>query len=57
MESSPWDGDGNNILILPSILSIIPNQAINTMYSELEDLKFTAAGESVEAGSGEDEVQ
>jgi hypothetical protein len=40
MESSPWDGDGNKILILPSILSIIPNQEINTMYSELADLKL-----------------
>jgi hypothetical protein len=39
METSPWDGDGNKILILPSILSIIPNQGINALYDELEDLK------------------
>jgi hypothetical protein len=43
MESSPWDGDGNKILILPAILSIIPNQGINTLYAELEDMK---AGDS-----------
>jgi hypothetical protein len=46
METSPWDGDGNKILILPSILSIIPNQGINTLYSEIEDMK---AGEGAAA--------
>jgi hypothetical protein len=46
METSPWDGDGNRILILPSILSIIPNQGINTLYAELEDMK---------AGDGQEE--
>ncbi|MDR2134262.1 MAG: DUF4194 domain-containing protein [Treponema sp.] len=48
MESSPWDGDGNKILILPSILSIISNQGINDLYREIEDLK--AGGESAAAG-------
>jgi hypothetical protein len=58
MESSPWDGDGNKILILPSILSIIPNQEINTMYAELADLKLgpDASKEPVEAAEfAEDE--
>ncbi|MFP3040844.1 DUF4194 domain-containing protein [Treponema primitia] len=58
MENSPWDGEGNKILILPSILSIIPNQEINTMYSELEDLKYSPGNEeAAETGSSEDETQ
>jgi hypothetical protein len=46
-ETSPWDGDGNRILILPSILSIIPNQGINNLYREIQDMK---AGEGESAG-------
>ncbi|MDR2785213.1 MAG: DUF4194 domain-containing protein [Treponema sp.] len=46
METSPWDGDGNKILILPSILSIIPNQGINTLYAELEDMKAGDSGDN-----------
>ncbi len=38
-ESSAWCDDGNNILIYSSILSIIPNSAINGMYEQLEELK------------------
>jgi hypothetical protein len=51
MESSPWDGDGNQILILPSILSIIPNQGINDMAAELEELKAGRGDEA--AGAAE----
>jgi hypothetical protein len=40
MESSPWDGEGNQILILPSVLSIIPNQGINDMAAELDELRI-----------------
>ncbi|MDR0641488.1 MAG: DUF4194 domain-containing protein [Treponema sp.] len=43
MESSPWDGDGNRILILPSVLSIIPNSNINAMKAELDELKLSGA--------------
>ncbi|MDR1128179.1 MAG: DUF4194 domain-containing protein [Treponema sp.] len=50
METSPWDGDGNKIMILPSILSIIPNQGINTLYGEIEDMK-AGGGESDSGGS------
>jgi hypothetical protein len=39
MESSAWDSEGNEILILPAILSIISNQGINDMIAELEDIK------------------
>jgi hypothetical protein len=39
IDSSPWDGEGNNILILPSILAIVPNEGINAMHKELEELK------------------
>lgn len=38
MESSAWNNEGNQILILPSILSIISNQGINDMITELEEL-------------------
>jgi hypothetical protein len=40
MENS-WDGDGNQILILPSVLSILPNRNINAMKAELEELKIS----------------
>jgi hypothetical protein len=39
IESSPWDGEGNNIIVLPSILAIVSNEGINAMYKELEELK------------------
>lgn len=39
MESSAWSSEGNQILILPSILSIISNQGINNMVMELEEFR------------------
>lgn len=39
MELAAWNSDGNQILILPSILSIISNQGINDMMTELEELR------------------
>jgi hypothetical protein len=52
-----WDGEGNQILILPSILSIIPNQGINDMAAELEEMRGNTPGETGAAGenAGEDE--
>lgn len=41
METSPWSGEGNDILILPSILTIISNQSINTMKAQLDDMKLS----------------
>lgn len=41
METSPWSGEGNDILILPSVLTIISNQSINTMKAQLDDLKLS----------------
>lgn len=41
MESSSWSADGNGILIYSSILNIIPNSAINSMYEQLEELKIS----------------
>ena len=41
METSPWSGEGSDILILPSILTIISNQSINTMKAQLDDLKLS----------------
>jgi hypothetical protein len=52
METSGWDGDGNEILILPSILSIIPNQSINAIHAEIESMKGGAGGE--ESGASDD---
>lgn len=42
MESVQWSGDGNNILILPSILYVISNQSINAMVEQIEEMKLTA---------------
>jgi hypothetical protein len=39
MDSAAWNPDGNNVLILPSILSIISAQSINDMISEIEELR------------------
>lgn len=52
MEASPWDGDGNQILILPSVLSIIPNRNINTMKAELGELKITGTENQKEPETG-----
>ncbi|MDR1136653.1 MAG: DUF4194 domain-containing protein [Clostridiales Family XIII bacterium] len=38
-ETTAWNPDGNGVLIFPSILSIITNQGINDMMSELEELR------------------
>ena len=38
VETTAWSPQGNGVLILPSILSIIPNHAIHTMAAELEEL-------------------
>jgi len=39
-DATAWHPDGNGILILPSILSIISNQGINDMLIELDELKI-----------------
>ena len=36
---SVWSNDGNQLLILPSILSLVSNQGINDMMTELEEMK------------------
>jgi hypothetical protein len=55
MESAGWDGDGNKIFVLPSILSIIPNQSINAIHAELEGMKSGEADEGGESGTGGDD--
>lgn len=52
-ESTAWHADGNGVLILPSILSIISNQSINDMTLELEELR-TEATMPDEIGEGEE---
>lgn len=39
MEKSAWSAEGNQILILPSILMIVSNQGINDMMCQLEEMK------------------
>lgn len=39
MESAAWSNEGNNLLILPSILSMVSNQGINDMIAQLEEMK------------------
>jgi hypothetical protein len=51
METSPWDGDGNRILILPSILSILPNQSLNNLYREIEDMKTGEGGDNADTAT------
>ena len=46
METAAWEADGNRILILPSILSVISNQGINDMYNELDELLAEAADDN-----------
>jgi hypothetical protein len=48
MESAAWSNDGNQILILPSILSIISNQGINDMMTEMEELRVDGSDETVQ---------
>lgn len=36
---SVWSNDGNQLLILPSILSLVSNQGINDMMVELDEMK------------------
>lgn len=48
MEAAAWSNDGNQILILPSILSIISNQGINDMMMELEELRIDGSEEAVQ---------
>ena len=40
---STWSNEGNQLLILPSILSMVSNQGINDMMIELEEMKNNEA--------------
>lgn len=48
MERNTWNAEGNQILILPSILMIISNQGINDMMIQLEEMKGESADERIE---------
>jgi len=51
MEKSAWSAEGNQILILPSILMIVSNQRINDMMCQLEEMKNgTTDGQVVAEG-------
>lgn len=53
MESSSWNADGNQLLILPSILMMVSNQGINDMMNEVEELR----GEPVDANVIEEDEE
>jgi hypothetical protein len=57
MDSASWGNDGNQILILPSVLSIISNGGINDMMAELEELRIEAADEPAESESEEAPIE
>jgi len=42
-KTGAWSTDGNDFIILPSIISIISNQQLSDMLHELEELKITEA--------------
>lgn len=51
MEKSAWSAEGNQMLILPSILMIVSNQRINDMMCQLEEMKNgTTDGQVVAEG-------
>jgi hypothetical protein len=45
---STWSNEGNQLLILPSILSIVSNQGINDMMVELEEMKSNETQDNAE---------
>lgn len=55
IETTAWHPDGNGVLILPSILSIVSNQGINDMMLELEELKVEDIETVVTTDSNEDD--
>lgn len=54
-ETTAWSADGNGVLIFPSILSMIPNQGINDMMLELEELREDDADLDMAVEAGEQE--
>ena len=48
MERNAWSAEGNQILILPSILMIVSNQGINDMIIQLEEMKNESVDEQTE---------
>jgi hypothetical protein len=53
-ENTAWNADGNGVLIFPSILSIISNQAINDMMIELEELQADNVNIKAEDNEGDE---
>ena len=51
LDTTSWTGEGNEILILPSILSVINNQSINAMIEQIDDMKTTE--EQIEGNENE----
>ena len=50
-ESAAWSPEGNGVLIFPSILSIISNQGINDMMTQLEELRTDDADAGADLSS------
>ena len=44
-DAAAWRSEGNDLLIMPSILSLISGQSINELMKELEELRIEDSGE------------
>ena len=53
-EASAWNPDGNVLLILPSILSIVSNQGINDMMLEIDELR---AQDGIDDSDDDDDIE
>lgn len=47
IDQSSWNAEGNNFIILPSILAIISNKGINDMVDELSELSDAVAEDKI----------
>jgi len=54
IETTEWHPDGNGVLILPSILSIISNQGINALLDELEELRVEEKSTKTDLKEGDE---
>ena len=56
MDTASWDVDGNKFLILPTIMTMVSNQGINDMITELEEYNSTISDDYADSSESlEDE--
>jgi hypothetical protein len=56
-ETTAWSPEGNGVLILPSILSILSNQSINYMMAEIEELRTEEADAAMPEEFGAEDAE